>query len=333
MFPYLSEGALMRRAAKLRGFTLVELLVVIAIIGILIALLLPAVQAAREAARRTQCTNNLKQLALGFHNHEDAYKQLPTGGTDTAGYLIGWPARIMPFVEQENRLQAVEASHSKGLLGANPWRNQTLGEMAIYNDKIDAFTCPSSELGSRAAHYDSTLVPWVKNQQALHYRAVAGASTYGMHSGTQSSHATWCDSGIIFPLSKTRLTDILDGTSNTLMIGEYSSAVGFPTGLAAPTSSWGAIQPWTWGYYNYNNATDQNKGWLMIDHKFIQYPIGYKGNFLTNNAPFRSNHPGMGANFAMGDGSVRYLNSNTSLQTLQALATRRGGEAVSTSNL
>jgi prepilin-type processing-associated H-X9-DG protein len=148
-----------------------------------------------------------------------------------------------------------------------------------------------------------------------------------------SANATWCDSGIVYPLSKTRLTDILDGTSNTLMIGESSSAVGFGSGFAAPTTNWGAIQPWTWGYYNYNTATDQTRGWLMIDHKYIQYPVGYKGSFLPNNAPYRSNHPGMGANFALGDGSVRYLNANTSVPVLQALATRKGGEAISTSEL
>jgi prepilin-type processing-associated H-X9-DG protein len=236
-------------------------------------------------------------------------------------------------MEQEGRLEAVEKTHSKGLLGATPWRTQAQGELSIYNEKIEAFTCPSSEFGNRAGHYDSTLVPWVKNQQALHYRAVGGASNYGLQPGPHSVHAPWTDSGIVYPLSKVRLTDILDGTSNTLMVGEYSSATGFTGGNKAPSSSWGAIQPWTWGYYNYTATCNLTGGWLMIDHKYIQYPIGYKGSFLTNNAPFRSNHPGLGANFAMGDGSVRFLNSNTSLLLLQSLATRRGGEAVSTAGL
>lgn len=325
-----------RPAVTLRqAFTLVELLVVIAIIGILIALLLPAVQAAREAARRGQCSNNLKQLALAFHGYEDSHKQLPPGSTKNNGYLIGWAGRVMPFMEQGARLDAVEASTKDALLKVMPWRFDTAphnGSSAIYTSKIEAFSCPSSEFGNRAGHYKNSTLPWVSDQQALHYRAVGGASNVGLQPGTHSVHARWTDSGIIYPLSKVRLTDILDGTSNTLMIGEYSSAVGFTGSNAAPSSAWGAIQPWTWGYYNYSSS-DPDKGWLMIDHKYIEFPIGYSGSFRTNNAPFRSNHPGRGANFAMGDGSVRFLNANTSLLLLQSLATRRGGEAVSTAGI
>ncbi len=86
------------------AFTLVELLVVIAIIGILVGLLLPAVQAAREAARRMQCSNNLKQLALAFHNHHDTMRMFPSGGQEITGsrYVIGWPGKIFPFFEQQN---------------------------------------------------------------------------------------------------------------------------------------------------------------------------------------------------------------------------------------
>ena len=96
---------------KRLGFTLVELLVVIAIIGILVGLLLPAVQAAREAARRMQCTNNLKQLALAFHNHHDTFRSFPTGGQEKTGslYVIGWPGKIFPYFEQGNLRNRIDS--------------------------------------------------------------------------------------------------------------------------------------------------------------------------------------------------------------------------------
>jgi hypothetical protein len=236
-------------------------------------------------------------------------------------------------MEQTTRLEGIEASTTDALNKVMPWRFNTAphnGESELYTGKIESFSCPSSEFGNRAGHYSSSTLPWVQNQQVLHYRAVGGAPP--LQPGPHSAHAPWADNGIVYPLSKVRLTDILDGTSNTLMIGEYSSAVGFTGSNKAPSSAWGAIQPWTWGYYNYNPPVSSG-GWLMIDHKYIQYPIGYSGSFLTNNSPYRSNHPGMGADFAMGDGSVRFLNSNTSLQLLQSLATRKGSEAVSTSGI
>jgi prepilin-type processing-associated H-X9-DG protein len=97
------------------------------------------------------------------------------------------------------------------------------------------------------------------------------------------------------------------------------------------------MQPWTWGFYAYEPPCaaggGPGSGWLTIDHKMLEFPIGYRGTFLTNNSPFRSNHPGMGANFAMADGSVRYMSANTSLSLLYSLATRNGGEAVSTGGL
>jgi prepilin-type N-terminal cleavage/methylation domain-containing protein len=96
------------------GFTLVELLVVIAIIGILIALLLPAVQAAREAARRSQCTNNMKQLAMGMHLYSDSFKSLPSGGFNNWNaslYTAGWAARIFPYIEQKNYYEQMQRFH------------------------------------------------------------------------------------------------------------------------------------------------------------------------------------------------------------------------------
>src|SRR5262249_53335488 len=111
------------------------------------------------------------------------------------------------------------------------------------------------------------------------------------------------------------------GTSNTFLLGESSSAQGWQLG----SRGWGGIQPWTWGFYFY---TDPELAWLMIDHKNIRYPIGYAGQFRANETPFRTAHPNRGANFAMTDGSVKYLSSTTDLNVLHRIATRNGGEVV-----
>jgi prepilin-type N-terminal cleavage/methylation domain-containing protein/prepilin-type processing-associated H-X9-DG protein len=324
------------------GFTLVELLVVIAIIGILIALLLPAVQAAREASRRSKCANNLKQNALGFRLYEDSKLQLPPGSPPlfppgasapdarVCGYKIGWPARVFPFIEQLARADFIE---QVGIQTATPWRTAAQGVLKEYQEPIPSFVCPSADLGDRNKHYfNATVGPHLNDQSVLHYLGVAGSRNTDYQDGSWSAHSKWTKSGIMYPESRVRSTDILDGTSNTLMLGEYSSAAGFTGGLAPPCGTWGCMQPWTWGYYCYEApcvaGNPPGSGWLMIDHKMIQFPIGYRGTFQTNNSPFRSNHPGMGANFAMADASVRYLSSSTSLTLLQSLATRKGGEPV-----
>ncbi len=313
-----------------RGFTLVELLVVIAIIGILVGLLLPAVQAAREAARRMSCQNNLKQLSLATHNFHDTNRRFPTGGDKASGvrYVIGWTAWVMPFVEEGNRKNQVDSSYtaSPAMNFVMPWRFTTAphnGATALYTNPISVFTCPGSELGQKSPDAWTTTNPDINavNQSALHYRANGGSDILGLVQGTQSRHAWYSTSGVIYPNSKTRFGDISDGTTNTILFGETSSAKG----RALVSRSWGGIQPWTWGYYYYNSDA---LGWLMIDHKVVTYPIGYAGSFFTNETPFTSTHADGGANFALCDGSVRYLSRSTPLALLQQMATRSNGEVV-----
>ena len=318
------------------GFTLIELLVVIAIIAILIALLVPAVQKVREAAAMTQCQNNLKQIGLALHNHHDALKKFPSGGEKTGPlYLLGWTGRIFPYLDQDSRLKNIETLSANFLDSKMPWRFKTsphFGIDPLFTTPLAVFTCPTSELGafSPDAGYPNDANINANSQGALHYRANGGAQNLGFIAGrssdpTQASYRGYTNSGVIYPESRVRITGITDGSSNTLLVGEISSAKGWPTGV----SSWGRIQPWTWGFYNYDIYSPATEGgYLMIDHKYVQYPIGYSGSFIPNNTPFRSQHASGGANFAFADGTVRFLSNNTALNVLQALATRNGNETL-----
>ena len=317
-----------------RGFTLIELLVVIAIIAILIALLVPAVQKVREAAARGQCQNNLKQIALAMQNYHDAGKKLPSGGEKTGPkYLIGWPAKVFPYLDQDARVRAIEKLGPNFLNDRMPWRFKTsphFGTDPLFVGAVQVFVCPSSELGqlSPDAGYPNDVDVNANYQGALHYRANGGSQTLGFVPGlattaTLAAYRGWTKSGVIFPESRVRIADIADGSSNTLLLGEISSAKDWPTTGISP---WARIQPWTWGFYNYDFISAADGGYLMIDHKYVQYPIGYSGVCLPNNTPYRSLHASRGANFAFADGTVRFLSVNTSLNVLHAVATRIGGE-------
>ncbi len=304
------------------GFTLIELLVVIAIIAILIALLLPAVQQAREAARRTQCKNNLKQLGLAFHNYHDTNLVFPPGGLEVASYRIGWAARIFPFLEQGNRLEAMNGFAADALVSITPWRYDTSphnGSHDIFTNPVPGFACPSSALGEQSPDIVNSTLPWIQEHGALHYRGNGGSSDVGIIAGSTSGR-DYSTSGVIYPTSKVRIGDVKDGTSNTLLLGESSSSDGWTSGQK---SGWGGIQPWTWGYYYYTGA-----GFLQLDNKYIQFPINYKGSFATNNTPFTSYHPG-GAQFLNCDGSSTFLSETMDLSVLKAMSTRDNGEVLS----
>src|SRR5688500_13831988 len=159
------------------GFTLVELLVVIAIIGVLVALLLPAVQSAREASRRTACANNIKQLAMGMQMRHDVFLRLPSGGDANSGvrYVIGWPAQIFPFIELKNLRDRNYRTTCKSLFSSWPWLFMTAPHHAdrpLCTDVIMLIHCSATEMGKKSP--DAWRVdPDVNaiNQAPLHYRA------------------------------------------------------------------------------------------------------------------------------------------------------------------
>ena len=212
------------------GFTLVELLVVIAIIGILIALLLPAVQAAREAARRMQCTNNLKQLGIGLHNYHDAYKSFPPsnmGNVDstTNWGVISYHPCMLPFCEQAARWDAYVAYGVKNLNGHYPW-SQVACE-AISRGPISYLNCPSD--GYVAVNEPNTLLRHSycgSLGDTLRQSGEVSINRRGFFGGGSARKPAGDPSGVVYQDT----ASILDGTSNTIAISEMANPAGHTAG-------------------------------------------------------------------------------------------------------
>ena len=304
MHLYLSESKVRARAGK-GGFTLVELLVVIAIIGILIALLLPAVQAAREAARRMQCANNLKQQALALHGHHDVYKKFPHGARFAWGWT--WHAYILPWIEQNNIYEGYAPDvleTDSGAFGGTDANSIAINE-AVANE-IPTFHCPShpgalSEGTTQVRYYS-------------HYNGCAGSDAYPGGSDNQYDNDMRDLNGILFSLSEVAMRDIIDGTSQTVMVGET---------INAPEKYWHR-------FYIFDNAIDSNEG---SDYSRCLCVMGNRnGGFYppnpvdTNNElGFGSYHPG-GSQVALADGSSRFISATIERDVWLAIGTRNGGE-------
>lgn len=330
------------------GFTLVELLVVIAIIGVLVALLLPAIQAAREAARRTQCINNLKQLALGCQNHHDTHGHFPTGGwgwfwvgdpdrgfgKDQPG---GWAYNLLPFFEQQ-ALHDLGSDGDKMLLP----RAQREAASLVVQQPIAMITCPSrrpsegvfpmsTNAGGSAGLFNS-LTP---NE--------AGRSDYAINSGhainelgqgptsyTGSGNFAWASdlpanreqlTGISFERSTVGIRQIPDGTTNTYLIGEKH--IYFSDYLTG--SDRGDNETWCTGFNNDNfRVTSRSNGTAeavpIPDNTVV--PTG-DGNIYR----FGSAHSG-GANMSLCDGSVTTISFDIDWQVHRDLGNREDGNAV-----
>ena len=315
------------RRRTLCGFTLVELLVVIAIIGILIALLLPAVQAARESARRTQCANNFKQLALAFLSRENTTQDLPLAIADTTKYgTNNWAPFVLPYVEQQNLLVGYD-------LKANWWvapnRDIVAKPLAIFN-------CPSTPDPNRIQDKPETTPP-NKTGACGDYFVPLGVHT-DINLSLAASEQIPAGSdlrGVIAKYSAAnpvnlinRLADVTDGTSNSILLGECAGREDvWRRGVFYPVNYTGAPKVRARGgaWATTDNAYDigQRKAW---DASFDPIPgtVGINNSNEWGNC-FYAFHTA-GANFAMADGSVRFLSQGTNLRVLANMVTRAGGE-------
>jgi prepilin-type N-terminal cleavage/methylation domain-containing protein len=277
-----------------RGFTLVELLVVIAIIGILVALLLPAVQAAREAARRASCLNNITQLGLALHNYEFHFEALPPGVTDAKGPIrnepqgnhTSWIVKILPYMEERVLFARYD---------------QTAGAYAVSNSEV------------RAAPIATLQCPSDPEEFVNADKTAARSSYAGCHHDVEAPIDA-DNHGLLFLNSKIRYSEIFDGSSKTILVGEA---------LTGPNSL---------GWVSGTRATLRNTGSIEAARTFLPPPPAAEGQEVDQPRPaslvvggFGSYHPGI---FEVGfaDGSSRGISENIDRTTLQQLGHRADGQ-------
>jgi prepilin-type N-terminal cleavage/methylation domain-containing protein/prepilin-type processing-associated H-X9-DG protein len=289
-----------------RAFTLLELLIVVGIIGVLIALLLPAIQSAREHARRAQCINNLLQLGIGMGNYASTHTVLPPGVVNDKGPIVnqpvgfhhGWTVQILPFIDQANvyrRFDLKESVHAPS--------NETARSVMI-----STFMCPSS---SRA---------WSSN----------GAISYaGCHHDVEAPIAA-DNHGVLYLNSHVRFDDITDGLAQTILLGELTSnetvMLSWASGTRATLRNTGAglnsENPLTAlyaGIAQLSEADKQAAAARMFEEGTI--PVDFVGGF--------SSWHSHGANFAFCDGSVRFIKQTIHQRVYQLLGNRADGELIS----
>jgi prepilin-type N-terminal cleavage/methylation domain-containing protein/prepilin-type processing-associated H-X9-DG protein len=301
------------------GFTLIELLVVIAIIAILIGLLIPAVQKVREAAARTKCLSNMKQLALGLVNYESTNGQLPPSatGVETTAPSHAWSAYILPFIEQE-------AAYRQYNFKIN-WDAQA--NWPAIQTQIPFFICPSNPLGPRADIGDQLLAAGTNP-------ACADYSTFNAVKDFVAVNLL-----TIFPPPKDKddprivgamrrekpsyITDVTDGTSNTIMLAEDAGRPNF--------FMYGGVQgvdPTNPCYsFKQGGWADAGAPFSLDGSELNGCVPGNCPMNCSNNSEVYSFHSG-GATFGFVDGSVHFIRDSISLATLARLITRAGGEIV-----
>jgi len=321
-----------------RAFTLVELLVVIAIIGILIALLLPAIQAARETARRLQCENNLKQIGLALHNYHDIRKKFPPGyqslvgrggPDDDKGPGWGWAALILPHLEQSTIYDQINFDRSITDPANAAARMTSLPDFLCPSDVGNA-TFTVDALGDSTPDYSTPLKDSTgKPVQVAHgnYVGVFGNPEITSDPGFLSTDParTMAHQGMFYRNSAVKIKDVVDGTSHTLFVGERNSKLAYATWAGSVTG--GQVPPRNPNPYNW---PPEGAPVLILGH------TGDAGDVPphTPNSPvnhvddFWSPHP-MGVNFLLVDGSVRMIANTISPQVWWALGTRAGRETVS----
>jgi prepilin-type N-terminal cleavage/methylation domain-containing protein/prepilin-type processing-associated H-X9-DG protein len=311
-------------SARVRAFTLVELLVVIAIIGVLVALLLPAVQSAREAARRMSCSNNMKQVALGLHNFHDTYLRFPHGvydnmdqtgafGPDPYGTTQdrrSWFHDLLPFIEQSPLFEKFDAYMKTGAGALNFPDRHTV---------VKTMSCPSDPLTPKVKTYVGP--GWTEHQGFSGNLITLASSTYFNPGGPANSADL---DGIFYAVSKVKMAEITDGTANTAFVSET---------VLSQDHVWHDIRG------RYHNPV--HGGVLFSTRLPPNSPVPDQFNWCSpqpaKRAPCintttemflvtRSYHP-QGVNMAFADGSVRFMQQNVTLAVFQSYGTRNGGEA------
>lgn len=308
----------MERPSRIRrGFTLIELLVVIAIIAILIALLLPAVQQAREAARRSTCKNNLKQLGIACHNYHDTYGLFPTGSVPTPSLHAGtgtmtnfqgneehwcWMAFILPFMEQSTIFDSLRVNDRTlanvgRALGSNPDAlNAAFPPLASFQCPSDT-TGPRLKAGMRRNHFNGNGFPGggTFRPPTSNYIGSCGYKDINR----PNNYRTNLNNGVLYNRSTTRIRDILDGTSNTFMIGERDERCGAGTWIGNRNPGGGGT-----------HGADYSFGRISTP---LNNPINSGNQNCTDG--FSSKHPG-GGQFLFCDGSVKFISENINFQNL-----------------